>query len=167
MSILPSQITSLAIVYSTVYSGGDQRKHQSSMSMAFVRGIYHWPVNSGHKGPVTPKMFPFDDEVMFSDYITPMPVKQPWRMWVINHMTELVLAPYQNKTRKQSTNCMEYTVYFFSNTMIHLCCLFFAGEHIFTESEVCFSNWRRVRQIWYFRWYSWPITYWNILRKYH
>ena len=36
----------------TVCSGADQRKHQSSASLAFVRGIHRWPVNSPHKGPV-------------------------------------------------------------------------------------------------------------------
>ena len=40
MSLMASQITSLAIVYSTVYSGADQRKHQSSASLAFVWGIH-------------------------------------------------------------------------------------------------------------------------------
>ena len=43
---MASQITSLTIVYSTVYSGADHRKHQSSASLAFVRGIHRWPVNS-------------------------------------------------------------------------------------------------------------------------
>ena len=38
MSTIASQITSLPIVYSTVYSGTDQRKHQSSASLAFVWG---------------------------------------------------------------------------------------------------------------------------------
>ena len=61
---MTSQITSLMIVYSTVYSGIDQGKHQSSMSLAFVWGIHRWPVNSPHKGPVTRKMFPFDDAIM-------------------------------------------------------------------------------------------------------
>ena len=61
---MTSQITSLTIVYSTVYSGADQRKHQSSASLAFVRGIHQWPVNSPHKWPVTRKMFPFDDVIM-------------------------------------------------------------------------------------------------------
>ena len=61
---MASQITSLTIVYSTVYSGADQRKHQSSASLASVRGIHRWPVNSPHKGPVTRKMFPFDDVIM-------------------------------------------------------------------------------------------------------
>ena len=65
MSAIASQITSLTIVYLTVYSGADQRKHQTSASLAFVRGIRRWPVNSPHKGPVTQEMFPFDDVIMF------------------------------------------------------------------------------------------------------
>ena len=64
MGMMASQITSLTIVYSTVYSGADQRKHQSSASLAFVRGIHRGPVNSPHKWPVTRKMFPFDDVIM-------------------------------------------------------------------------------------------------------
>ena len=63
---MASQITSFTIVYSTAYSGADQRKHQSSASLAFVRGIHRLPVNSPHKGPVTQKMFPFDDVIMNS-----------------------------------------------------------------------------------------------------
>ena len=53
--MMASQISSLTIVYSTIYSGVDQRKHQSSASLAFVQGIHQWPVNSLHKCPVTPK----------------------------------------------------------------------------------------------------------------
>ena len=64
MSATVSQITSLTIVYSNVYSGADHRKHESSVSLAFVRGIHRWPVNSPHKGPVTRKKFPFDDVIM-------------------------------------------------------------------------------------------------------
>ena len=64
MITIASQITSLAIAHSTVYSDAYQRKHQSSTSLAFVRGIHRWPVNSPHKGPVTRKMFPFDDVIM-------------------------------------------------------------------------------------------------------
>ena len=52
------------IIYSTVYSGADKRKHQCSASLAFVRGIDWWPVNSPHKWPVRWKMFPFDDVIM-------------------------------------------------------------------------------------------------------
>ena len=63
MSTMPSQITSLTIIYSTIYSAAD-KKNQSSASLAFVWGIHRWPVNSPHKGPVTRKMFPFDDVIM-------------------------------------------------------------------------------------------------------
>ena len=64
MGAIASQITSLTIVYSIVYSDADQRKHQSSASLVFVRGNHRGPVNSPHKWPVTRKMFPFHDVIM-------------------------------------------------------------------------------------------------------
>ena len=64
MGAMASQITRLTIVYSTVYSDADQRKHPISASLAFVRGIHRWLVNSPHKWPATRKMFPFDDVIM-------------------------------------------------------------------------------------------------------
>ena len=65
MDAIASQITSASIVYSTVCSGPDQSKHQSSASLAFVRGIHRWPVNSPHKVPVTRKIFSFGDVIMW------------------------------------------------------------------------------------------------------
>ena len=70
MGAMASQITSLTIVYSTVYSVEDQRKHQSSASLAFVWGSHRRPVNSPHKGPVTRKLFPFDDVIMWEECST-------------------------------------------------------------------------------------------------
>ena len=64
MSTVASQIISLTIVYSTVYSDADQNNYQSPASLAFVRGIHRGPVNSPHKWPVTRKMFPFHDVIM-------------------------------------------------------------------------------------------------------
>ena len=64
MSAIVSQITSLTIVNSTVYSGTDQRQPQSYASLGFVWGIHKWLVKSPHKGPVTRNMFPFDDVIM-------------------------------------------------------------------------------------------------------
>ena len=61
---IASQITNLTTVYSTVYSDADQRKHQSSTLLAFVRGIHQGPVNSPHKWQVTRKMFPLDEFIM-------------------------------------------------------------------------------------------------------
>ena len=57
MSVMASQTTVVSIAYSTVRSGVDQRKHQSSASLAFVNGIHQWPVNSPHKGQVSRKCF--------------------------------------------------------------------------------------------------------------
>ena len=64
MGAIAAQITNVTIVYSTVYWDPDQRKHQNSASLAFVKGIHRGPVNSPHKWPVTRKMFPFDDVIM-------------------------------------------------------------------------------------------------------
>ena len=81
MGTMVSQITSLTIVYPTVYSGADQRKHQS---------LRHWPLwgdftgdrESPHKGPVTRKMFPFDDVIIFDpciweQVVLSIPIQQP------------------------------------------------------------------------------------------
>ena len=57
MVAMASKFTSLTIVYSTVYSGADEREYQSSASLAYVRGIHRWPVNSPHKWPVTRNFF--------------------------------------------------------------------------------------------------------------
>ena len=57
MGAMASQITSITIVYSIVYSCAGQRKQHSSASLAFVRGIHRWPVNFPHKWPLTRKMF--------------------------------------------------------------------------------------------------------------
>ena len=66
---MTSQITNLKIVYSTVYTGADQSKHQSSASLAFVLGIHRSPVNSPRKGPITWKMFLFDDVIMIQKFL--------------------------------------------------------------------------------------------------
>ena len=83
-------------VYSTACSGADQRKHESSTALAFVRGIHRWSVNSPHKGPVTRKMFPFYDVIMIE-------LLCPWiflqnnangtRRWTISVDTGVGLVP--------------------------------------------------------------------------
>ena len=80
MSAIASQITSLTIVCSAVYPHADQGKHQSSASLAFVRGIHRRPVNSPHKGPVTRKMFPFDDVIMYFGWQV---VQCPWPSYTL------------------------------------------------------------------------------------
>ena len=85
MSAMASQIIGVSIAYSTVCSGTDQRKHQSPVSLAFVRGISHWPVNSLHKEPVTRKIFPFDDVIIRSG------VSKPALDYLFYHITVIVI----------------------------------------------------------------------------
>ena len=84
MSAIASQITSLMIVYSTIYPGADQSKHQSSASLAFVWGIHRGPVNSPHKWPVTRKMFPFDDVIMVTSYDIMDFVYHSFKQWLVS-----------------------------------------------------------------------------------
>ena len=69
MSAMASEITRRTIVYWTVYSGADQRKHQSSTSLAFVRGIHRWPAQ---------KMFPFDVIMLCIRYIASLWFNKQW-----------------------------------------------------------------------------------------
>ena len=119
MGAMASQIISLTMVYSTVYSDTDQRNHQSSASLAFVQGIHRGPVHSTHKWPVTRKMFPFDDVIMvwphMVKYVTFGMVKQSW-YWLLVHQTKtpwLGLSPW---TSFDHWNCnFEYLIFLLVN----------------------------------------------------
>ena len=69
ISVTVSQITRVSIVHWNVCSGTAQRKYQSSVSLAFVRGIHQWPMDSLYKGPAMWKMFPFDD-IIITEFFT-------------------------------------------------------------------------------------------------
>ena len=87
------KITGASIVHSTVCSGVDQRKRQSAASLALLRGIHRWPVNSPHKGPVTWKLFSFD-VIMF---------KKSWLLYTIGCtiiMTEYLYFVISDKVHK-------------------------------------------------------------------
>ena len=86
MNEMASQITSLTNVYSSIYSDADQRKHQNYMTLALMRGIQQWAVNSPHKGLVTWKMFPFDDIIMKNKMVSWLSYKDPFiikMVWII------------------------------------------------------------------------------------
>ena len=77
--VMTSQIIGVLIVCPTVCSGADQRKHQGSALLAFVKGIHRWPVDSPHKGPAKRKIFPFDDVIII--------------LWEIQLMAKHRMAP--------------------------------------------------------------------------
>ena len=86
-------MTSLRCTYGT--------KHQSSASLAFVRGIHRWPVNSPHKGSVTRKKFPLDEVIM-------------WRLWrhydVLTEVGEVIRPRVDATTRRVQGGWLEILV---------------------------------------------------------
>ena len=64
MGAMASQMTSLTIVYPTVYQAQIKENIKKLRVTGLWEGIHRWPVNSPHKGPVTWKMFPLDDVIM-------------------------------------------------------------------------------------------------------
>ena len=111
MGTVAPQITSLTIVYTTVYSDADQSKHQSSASLAFVCGIHRRPVNSPHKWPVTRKMFPFDDIMLYdcASEITLTYLGDPEKNTADPMFFEIYVPPpththTQKKAKKQKQN---------------------------------------------------------------
>ena len=104
MGYMASQITSITIVYPTVYSRADRRKQQSSVSLAFVRGIHRVPVNSPHKWPVTRKMFPFDDVFMSIEHLR---ASQKWaiRYSIALHYSDVIMSAIASQINFVSIVC--------------------------------------------------------------
>ena len=116
MGTIASQITSLVIVFSTVYLDTVQRKHQSSASLAFVWGIHRWPVNSPQKWPVTRKMSPFDDVIMKYRKHLPMP-NTCNKLWICFHKkVHFLFAGFVLK----QTGTSKYQLHLFSGALISL-----------------------------------------------
>ena len=129
MGAIASQITSLTIVYSTIYSDVHKKKHQSSASLAFVRGIHRWPVNSPHKGPVTRKCF----HVMTSSW------KWCWITFLcISKVFELRVLVNKNCWRswfyKFSNNFNKLNARFIHESLTKLFCLWCEGSETRTAN---------------------------------
>ena len=92
MSAMASQIPRVSIVYSTICSGADKRKHQSSALLAFVRGIHRWLMNFLHKGPVTQKMFPIYDVMMLFHLPSAVTINMPRFCSLLNYHYKSMLA---------------------------------------------------------------------------
>ena len=97
MRSMASQITSISIACSTVCWVADQRKHQSSASLAFVREIHQWAVDSPHKGPVKRKKLPFDGVII--EFKAPQSCSTIVLLFAIiipNYPRYVVLSSWQN-----------------------------------------------------------------------
>ena len=137
MGSMASPITSLTLVYLTVYSGADQTKHQSSASLAFVWGIHRRPVNSPHKGLVTRKMFPFDDVIMTECNLYSYFVPISWLLLIWRGKEPGLLQPwYWNKLN----TCVWICVWVYSVSW-HCICPFF-HTRIILRTLIVILNWQ-------------------------
>ena len=84
------------IVFSAVCSGADQRKHQSSASLAFVTGIQRWPVNFPHKGTVMPQSHPTTGPVRF---LSPVQFLAHEAEWSARRNFTSVLFPWSHQAK--------------------------------------------------------------------
>ena len=109
MSAIASQITSLASVFSTAYSDADQRNHQSSASLAFVRGIHRGPVNSPHRWPVRRKMSPYDDVMMKRVHYGLKAVLRGLFVCTLHYIIIVIMQKYLNSLNIYNA-CQVYSV---------------------------------------------------------
>ena len=73
MTTMASQITSLTIVFSTVYSRRRSKKISKLRVTGLCAGNSPGPVNSRHKGPLTRKLVPFDDVIIRCRFVMLFP----------------------------------------------------------------------------------------------
>ena len=106
MGAIASQITSLTIVYSTVYSDADLSNYQSPASLAFVRGIHRGPVNSPQKWPVTRKIWWRHHDLSRSSLLM-----KSWHRWVM-------WSKYSKQVRFFLVPLITYTDRFFQLTLL-------------------------------------------------
>ena len=167
MGTVASQITSLTIVYITVYSDADQSKHQSSASLAFVWRIHRGPVNSPHKWPVTRKMFPFDDVIMITSCLnSPPPPSAAYMRWWTGSSLVQVMARRQAITwtnadllsighMEHSSVKLELKYTYPSWKCVWKYRLQNGGHFVQEEMSLLTSRWNWERWVFTFRWVTW------------
>ena len=145
MGAIASQITSLTIVYSTVYSDADQRKHQSFASLAFVRGIHRGPVNFPHKWPVTRIFF----HLMTSSWV------ECFRIWC-EYETRIALSTgiltSHNNTNRWRQRCHMAILYIGHNvwwTMMAMMTMTTTRIKMMTKLNPCFLSGMVPDRVWY------------------
>ena len=119
-----------------VYSGSDQIKHQSSASLAYVRGIHRWPVNSQHKGPVTRKMFPIDDVIMWTMQFAFTTIWKLALLWKLRHIWLNAWICMFIETFTKIKACVLRHVY--------LCHIITAGVKFWKQSLMQFVMWHKI-----------------------
>ena len=138
MTTMAAQITSLTVVYSTVYSDANQRKHQSSASLAFVWGIHRDRWIPRTKGQLRGQCF---------HLMTSSCIGQQWFTWSIfgtHPFAEcLMLQTMHDNSENPSSFCLRYKYLFInpskSSDAYILSVDFYGRWHIFVQ-ENSFEN---------------------------
>ena len=156
MGAMASLITSLTSVYSTVHSGTDQRKHQSSASLALVWGLHRRPVNSMNKWQVTWKNVSIDDVFMGTAFSHGQTRHSPCKcklsftiymaydMWYhqccVHKLWSMLCLPVagactetassHGQTRHSTCTCkLSFTIYMAYGRWYHPCCVPGVGQY--------------------------------------
>ena len=141
MRAMASQITGVSIVCSAVCSTADQRKHQRSASLAFVRGIHRWPVDSPHKGPVTRKMFPFDDVIIDWSIVSSQGIcYYLFNIWV-NLYVSLAKLVWTSSVKESPVSECSLLSGCCIIPLIYLTCELPGTAHYATHTYVLFKHW--------------------------
>ena len=117
--------------------GADQSKHQSSKSLAFMRGIHRWPVNSPHKGPVTRKML-----FWWSHRVTYMVIHN-----LVKHAD--IISAFCIDLANRNTEISEKAIRIDS---LHHVCYFFFIKGLF--QYLLFPHYNPRFELWNWHWYS-------------
>ena len=129
MGAIASQITSITIVYSTVYSDADQRKHTASASLAFLWGIHRWPVSSPHKGPVRRKMF----QIWWRHHEEIDHQFNKYSEFDINLSKHFSLLPFPCSSTENHRSLILWS-------SLHWCHMSIMTSQMTSNSTVCFTN---------------------------
>ena len=147
MSVMDSRIAGVSSVCSTVCSGVDQRKHQCSASLAFVREIHRWPVDSPHNGRVTQKIFPFN-YVMMKNFFLNMTIftalldilyfYEKNMQWNTLHN----LTPFYDNFKEQNSCMSLFSRLRLPTPILHTARITLNGRYISTISHDNYSQYR-------------------------
>ena len=137
MGDMASQITSLTIVYSTVYSGADQRKHKRFASLDFV-GNSSVTDEFPSQMACNAEMFPYDDVIMCNildrshvGLVDAVPVTQ---YGVTLHVNGLVIWC---RYMMGSTFCADYC-----HTFLFLGTMYFCNDKLYPHPRVSAYKWK-------------------------
>ena len=162
---MASQITGVSVVYSNVCSDADQRNHQSSKSLAFVRGVHWWPVNFPHKMTSSWRHWsPIEYHSHIWQVLPHLRCGDTWqiRQWFVwynfskiqsfhdREINELSFSNPHPWTRTQPMLCLQLGIYNICYEIYALiCCLLFCSGYIIRLmwciylylSELCHRHW--------------------------